>query len=88
MVNIEQVCAGWESVVATRRVFYEKVFLNNFVKLTGNHYAGISSSIKFKFRPATSLKNTNSEVFSCELRKICNNNFSHRTPTQFKKHLP
>ena len=37
MVNIEQVCAGWESEVATRRVFYEKVFLNNFVKLTGNH---------------------------------------------------
>ena len=37
MVNIEPVCAGWESEVATRRVFYEKVFLNNFVKLTGNH---------------------------------------------------
>ena len=62
-------------------VFSKKGVLRYFTKFTGKH---LCQSVFFNkvagLRPATLLKKTLAQVFSCEFSEISKNNFSYRTP--------
>ena len=62
-------------------MFSKKGVLRYFTKFTGKH---LCQSVFFNkvagLRPATLLKKTLAQVFSCEFSEISKNNFSYRTP--------
>ena len=63
------------------KVFCKKGVLKNFTKFTGKH---LCQSLFFNkvagLRPATLLKKTLAQVFSCDFCEISKNTFFHRTP--------
>ena len=59
----------------------KKGVLRNFTKFTGKHLCHRVFFNKVAgLRPATLLKKTLAQVFSCEFSEISKNNFSYRTP--------
>ena len=64
-----------------RRCSVKKVVLRNFAKFTGKHLCQSRFLNKVPvLRPATLLKKTMAQVFSCEFCEIFKNTFLYRTP--------
>ena len=61
-------------------VFCKKSVLRNFAKFTGKHLCQSLFFNKVAGRPATLLKKTLAQVFSCEFCEISKNTFFYRTP--------
>ena len=75
-----QVLRAWNTEAVVWRCSVKKLFLKISQNSQENTCARVSFNEVASLRPATSLKETLAQVFSCEFFQISKNTYLHRTP--------